>query len=290
MAYNANLPADTTAPAEIRENFRALKEDKIVAADTANTATKLETARTISLTGDATGSATFDGSADVSITVDVTSADTAAACSGNAATATKLATARTIAFTGDATGSLSFDGSKDVSSALTLANSGVTAGTYKSVTVDAKGRVTAGTNPTTLAGYGITDALPLSGGTMSGAIAMGGNKITGLVDGMASGDAVNYGQFGASLTASGYQKLPGGLIIQWGTYNRTTAAGTNEFVPLNYPIPFPNNVFSIAVTTGTSLTTAYYGADLYDNSSFKMGVVESSNNMSVSIKWIAIGN
>lgn len=38
-------------------------------------------------------------------------------------------------------------------------DSGVTAGTYKSVTVDAKGHVTAGTNPTTLAGYGITDAL-----------------------------------------------------------------------------------------------------------------------------------
>ena len=33
-----------------------------------------------------------------------------------------------------------------------------TAGTYKSVTTDAYGRVTAGTNPTTLAGYGITDA------------------------------------------------------------------------------------------------------------------------------------
>lgn len=33
-----------------------------------------------------------------------------------------------------------------------------TAGTYRSVTVDAYGRVSAGTNPTTLAGYGITDA------------------------------------------------------------------------------------------------------------------------------------
>ena len=39
-----------------------------------------------------------------------------------------------------------------------LPNSGVTAGTYKSVTVNAKGVVTAGTNPTTLSGYGITDA------------------------------------------------------------------------------------------------------------------------------------
>ena len=37
-------------------------------------------------------------------------------------------------------------------------DSGVTAGTYRSLTVDKKGHVTAGTNPTTLAGYGITDA------------------------------------------------------------------------------------------------------------------------------------
>ena len=45
-----------------------------------------------------------------------------------------------------------------------------TAGTYTKVTTDAQGRVTAGENPTTLAGYGITDALPLSGGTMTGAL------------------------------------------------------------------------------------------------------------------------
>ena len=68
---------------------------------------------------------------------------------GNAATATVLQTARTLSWTGDAAGSLSFNGSANVSAALTLANSGVAAGTYKSVTVDAKGRVTAGTNVVT---------------------------------------------------------------------------------------------------------------------------------------------
>ena len=36
--------------------------------------------------------------------------------------------------------------------------SGITAGTYRSVTFDKYGHATAGTNPTTLAGYGITDA------------------------------------------------------------------------------------------------------------------------------------
>ena len=39
-----------------------------------------------------------------------------------------------------------------------------TAGTYRSVTTDSKGRVTAGTNPTTLVGYGITDALSNTAG------------------------------------------------------------------------------------------------------------------------------
>ena len=59
---------------------------------------------------------------------------------------------QTITLTGDVTGS------GTGSFAATLSNSGVSAGTYRSVTVDVKGRVTAGTNPTTLSGYGITDA------------------------------------------------------------------------------------------------------------------------------------
>ena len=41
---------------------------------------------------------------------------------------------------------------------LALATTGVKAGTYTKVTVDTYGRVTVGDNPTTLAGYGITDA------------------------------------------------------------------------------------------------------------------------------------
>lgn len=53
--------------------------------------------------------------------------------------------------------------------------SGVTEGTYRSVTVDANGHVTAGTNPTTLAGYGITDA-KIEGGV----ITLGANTITPL--------------------------------------------------------------------------------------------------------------
>lgn len=58
---------------------------------------------------------------------------------------------QTITLTGDVTGT------GTGSFVTTLKNTG-TAGTYRSVTTDAQGRVTAGTNPTTLSGYGITDA------------------------------------------------------------------------------------------------------------------------------------
>ena len=90
---------------------------------------------------------------------------------------------------------------------IVLANSGVTAGTYTKVTVDAKGRVTVGASAnatdivftpagdiaaTDVAGALAeldTDKLAKAGGTMSGAIAMGTNKITGLGDPTAAQDA-----------------------------------------------------------------------------------------------------
>lgn len=63
-----------------------------------------------------------------------------------------LSSNQTISMTGDVTGS----GTTNI--ATTLKNSGVTAGAYKNVVVSAKGIVTSGSNPTTLAGFGITDA------------------------------------------------------------------------------------------------------------------------------------
>jgi hypothetical protein len=67
---------------------------------------------------------------------------------GNADTATTLETSRNLSLAGDATGSTSFDGSDNAIITATLANSGVTAGTYGSssaipaITVNAKGLIT----------------------------------------------------------------------------------------------------------------------------------------------------
>ncbi|WP_426275366.1 hypothetical protein ACN9MN_12560 [Chryseobacterium sp. S-02] len=64
----------------------------------------------------------------------------------NVLSATKWTTPRTLSYTGDVTGSASVDGSGNVGFAMTLANSGVSAGTYNNVNVDAKGRVLSGSN------------------------------------------------------------------------------------------------------------------------------------------------
>lgn len=67
-----------------------------------------------------------------------------ASASGSVDQADKLSVPRKIEATQDATGYAMFDGSADVQIALTLANSGVSAGTYTKLTVNQKGLVTAG--------------------------------------------------------------------------------------------------------------------------------------------------
>ena len=81
-------------------------------------------------------------------------------------------------------------------------DSGVTAGTYNSVTVNATGHVTNGTNPTTLSGYGITDALNSTNPTGIGSLSM--NRLDGSTVGRNSvTEGYNCTASGASSHAEG---------------------------------------------------------------------------------------
>lgn len=106
---------------------------------------------------------------------------------GNADTATRLQTATTVKVQGDVIDhETSFDGSQELIIPMVLKNTGVTAGTYVKVKINEKGQVV-GTGiltpedipgldwskiisgkPTTLAGYGIEDALNIAGGELTG--------------------------------------------------------------------------------------------------------------------------
>lgn len=101
------------------------------------------------------------------------------------------------------------------------------------------------------------------------------------------------GNFGASLATSGYQKLPSGLIIQWGR----TGGGSDKNVL--YPIAFPNGVFSVQATSDKS------GANVQEQRTVEVGNVgnltffsvypryDNISNIIISaeaISWVAFGN
>jgi len=59
--------------------------------------------------------------------------------------------------------------------------------------------------------------------------------------------------FGRSLSANGYQKLPGGLFLQWGTLSGTGTHGSTYSI--TFPITFPSQCFAVGATIQQGVTT-----------------------------------
>ena len=317
----------------------------------------------------------------------------------NAATATKLATIRSLSFSGDASGTMSFDGSANVSTNLTLSNTGVVAGTYKSVTVDAKGRISAGNDvitglvtattatgtanqatsntntflnitekigsatttvgtSTQVTGAGTVSVTSDTTGkiTITGAQSITGNAATATelqtartiaISGAVTGTATSFngsGNIAIATTAidgskistgtipaaripaastiaagavklnntltststteaatantvkllndrftddflnlkseNGYQKLPSGLIIQWGRFTPTmaTTVGSPQYV--SYPIAFPNKLlFAVPSTNGGATSgTELAHIDTSLSTKTQLGIYTNYNN------------
>jgi hypothetical protein len=194
-----------------------------------------------------------------------------ASITGNSATSTKLQTSRTIQISGDVVGSTSFDGSANAVITSTLSNSGVTAGTYRSVTVDSKGRVTAGTNPTTADGYGLTDVVKLSGNQTVGGIKTFSSTITGSITGSDAKFTSITGSFsgnGSGITNINYSNISNPPSIPTvGNATVTIAAGnglvnggslttnqtTNSTITLNVGAGTGINVSADAVAIDTGV-------------------------------------
>lgn len=86
-----------------------------------------------------------------------------------------------------------------------------------------------------------------------------------------------------SLITNGYQKLPGGLIMQWGTYG-----GGSHGVTLNFPIAFPNAVLTaLAFALEDNQTVAGY----YDRTSIGVTQINAATgvNSNSSFTYLAIG-
>ena len=170
--------------------------------------------------------------------------------------ATKLTTARTISATGDATWAVSFDGSANVSSAITLSNSGASAGTYRSVTVDTKGRVTSGTNPTTLAGYGISDATPSSHiGSMGTEHGVATTSVAGF---MSAADKTKLN--GIAAGANAYTHPASGVTA--GTYKSVTVDAKGHVTTGTNPTTLAGYGITDALSTSGNAALSLVNADI----------------------------
>lgn len=108
---------------------------------------------------------------------------------------------------------------------------------------------------TTLAGYGITDAVALAQFT-------GVNQL---------------------LSGNGYQRLPGGLVLQWGQI-----ANANGVV--TFPIAFPNGCAAVACTGDAGSSYIAYAKDFSKWNFFAGGILPNTGAGAVSnYRWIAVG-
>jgi hypothetical protein len=134
---------------------------------------------------------------------------------------------------------------------IDLVTTGVTPGTYTKLTVDAYGRATAGVNPTTLAGYGIIDAQPLSA------------FLTAIANATASGIMVKAGTNlllrsidpgSPRITVTNQDGTLGNVVIDLG------AVGLNDLTDVSLASPSPGDAL---VFNGTSWVNANTALKLY---------------------------
>lgn len=93
-----------------------------------------------------------------------------------------------------------------------------------------------------------------------------------------------------TLSASGYQKFPGGYIVQWGS-TAAIASGANSVTA--FPITFPNNCFRVFTTlgTGANITQAYTGGTSSAPTTTNFTAYSFATAAgSASYHWFAIGN
>lgn len=100
-----------------------------------------------------------------------------------------------------------------------------------------------------------------------------------------SNQAVNLGQFVNSTGSLGYQKLPGGLVIQWGT-SVVPAAGS---VTTNYPLAMISTGYLQLVSPVDVSSTNNYRVGVASSTATSITLASTNTQSVTGVMWISIG-
>lgn len=156
-----------------------------------------------------------------------------------------------------------------------LSDSGATAGTYRSVTVDAKGRVTGGSNPTTFAGYGLSDtsanlAAAISDETGTGSLVFASSPNFG---GTPTAPTAAAGTNTTQLATTAFVTAADSTVLSTANSNAQSYANTAQTNAQNASVPTGRTV-----SAGSQLSG---GGALSGNISISHATVSSQGNVSV---------
>jgi hypothetical protein len=103
---------------------------------------------------------------------------------------------------------------------------------------------------------------------------------------VAANEAVNLGQFPASLSSGGYQKLANGLIIQWGITG-TLAATSSNIITL--PIAFPNAGLAYIANSNDGGDSVTYRCNAKGGTTTSITIVNTYTSSIPGAAYLAIG-
>lgn len=136
------------------------------------------------------------------------------------------------------------------------------------------------------------DVLRMNSTTITNLAVNNGDTLTLISDGastwyaVAGSAALQFtSTFGASTGATNFLKLPGGIILQWGTSTATNTADTTITLPIAFPNFFRSIVGTFSHNPG-SAATGFVETGITNLSSF----VARNQSGSTAFGWIALGN